>query len=169
MNRKILIVGIIALIIDQITKIIAETYLVLNKSVVIINNCFSLTLCHNQGAAWGILKDKAWIIIIFSVFAILLIYHFIYCFKSNMRNNIAFGLLFGGLEGNLLDRIIFGYVRDFLDLYIFKYDYPVFNVADICIVVGVILLIIAIIKGEDLSETSSKRTNKRKTRQVSSK
>lgn len=169
MNRKILIVGIIALIIDQISKIIVEAYLVLNKPVILINNFFSLTLCHNQGAAWGILKDKEWIIIVFTIMAILLIYHFIYCFKSNMRNNIAFGLLFGGLDGNLLDRIIFGYVRDFLDLYIFKYDYPVFNIADICIVVGVILLIISIIKGDDLSETGSKGTNKRKARQVSSK
>lgn len=168
MNRKILIIGIIALVMDQITKILAESYLILNKSVVVIDNFFSLTLCRNQGAAWGILKDRGWIIIVFSILAILLIYHFIYCFKNNMRNNIAFGLLFGGLEGNLLDRIIFGYVRDFMDFYLFKYDFPVFNVADICIVVGVILLVIAIIKGEDLSENSSRR-NRRKTRQVSSK
>ena len=169
MNKKILILGIITLIVDQITKIMAEYYLVLNKSVAVVKNFFSLTLCHNYGAAWGILKDKGWIIIVLSIFALLLIYHFIYCFKSNSRNNIAFGLLFGGLEGNLLDRILYGYVRDFFDFYIFKYNYPVFNIADICIVIGVILLIIAVIKGEDLSESSSGRRNKRKTRQVSSK
>lgn len=167
MNRKILIISIIALIIDQISKIIAEYYLVLNKPIVVIKNFFSLTLCHNQGAAWSILNDKGLIIIILSIIALLLIYHFVYCFKKNTRNNIAFGLLFGGLEGNLLDRILFGHVRDFFDFYIFKYDYPVFNIADICIVFGVILLIIAIIKGEDLSEGSSRRS-KRKTRQVSS-
>ena len=168
MNRKILIVGIIALIVDQITKIIAEAYLILNVPKKIINNFFYLTLCHNDGAAWGLFKNHQWIIIVGTIVALILIYHFIFCFKKNIRNNIAFGLLFGGLSGNLLDRIIFGYVKDFIDIYIFKYDYPVFNVADICIVVGVALLIIAIIKGEDLSENSSKRS-KRKIRQVSSK
>ncbi|MDE5889251.1 MAG: signal peptidase II, partial [Bacilli bacterium] len=80
----------------------------------------------------------------------------------------AFGLLYGGLAGNLIDRIISGYVIDFLDFYIFKYDFPVFNVADICIVLGVLLLIYATIKGEDENVNNSNRS-KRKTRQISSK
>ena len=84
-----------------------------------------------------------------------------YLFKKNKRNDIAFGLLVGGLMGNLLYRILYVYVRDFFDFYIFGYDYTVFNIADIAIVIGVILLIVAIIKGED-SKNAISSTNRRK-------
>ena len=167
MNKKIVIISLIALALDQITKIIAGIFLKLNISVKVINKFFYLTLCQNEGAAWGLFKNSKFIIIIGTIIAIFLIYHFIYIFKENKRNNIAFGLLVGGLLGNLVDRIFFGYVRDFLDFYIFKYDYPIFNVADICIVIGIFLLMIAIIKGEDENDSKSKGTG-RKNRQVPS-
>ncbi len=165
MNKKIVFIAILALALDQITKIIATTYLKLNISVQIINKFFYLTLCQNEGAAWGLFKNTKFIIIIGTIIAIILIYHFVYVFKQNKRNNLAFGLLIGGLLGNLADRIIFGYVRDFLDFYIFKYDYPIFNVADICIVIGIFLLMIAVLKGEDNNESSSNKS-RRKNRQV---
>jgi len=160
MNKKILIIAIITLIIDQITKIIAEYYLTLNNSLKLINKFFYLSLCHNEGVAWGLFKNQKIIIVIGTIVAIILLYHFMYCFKENKRNNLAFGLLIGGLAGNLIDRIIFGYVRDFLDFYIFNYDYPVFNIADTAIVIGVFLLIIAIFKGEDKNENNSKRESR---------
>ncbi len=169
MNKKILIIATIILALDQISKIIASIYLKLNTSLKVIPHFFYLTLCHNYGAAWGIFKDYKVLIIIGTLLAIILIYHFIFCFKTNKRNNLAFGLLIGGLAGNLIDRLIYGYVRDFLDFYLFKYDYPVFNIADIAIVIGIILLIYAVFKGEDVNEDNSSRKNKRKTRQVSSK
>jgi len=167
-NRKILLFGIITLAIDQLTKVCATLFLELNKSIQVIPNFFYLTLCRNEGAAWGIFSNHSSIIVIGTIIAIILIYHFIYCFKKNTRNNIAFGLLCGGLAGNLIDRISSGYVTDFLDFYLFKYDYPVFNVADIAIVFGIILLIYAVFKGEDVNENQSSRKS-RKTRQVSSK
>jgi len=71
-------------------------------------------------------------------------------------------------QGNLIDRIVSGYVIDFLDFYLFRYDYPVFNVADIAIVIGIFLLTYAVIKGEDVNETNRGK-GKRKARQVSSK
>lgn len=167
MNKKIVMLSILFLALDQISKIIATTFLKLNTSIKIIKNFFYLTLCQNEGAAWGLFKNSKYIIIIGTIVAIILIYHFVYVFKENKRNNIAFGLLIGGLLGNLVDRIIFGYVRDFLDFYIFKYDYPIFNIADICIVIGIFLLIIAIIKGEDENDTDSDK-KPRKNRQVPS-
>lgn len=163
MNKIILIIATIVLAIDQITKVVASLYLKLNQSIKIITNLFYLTLCHNEGAAWGIFSNAKFIIGIGTILAMLIIYHFIYCFKQNKRNNLAFGLLIGGLSGNLIDRLMFGHVRDFLDFYIFKYDYPVFNIADIAIVLGVILLIIAILKGEDINDTK-RNTKSRKTR-----
>ena len=76
--------------------------------------------------------------------------------KNTKFNMIGLGILLGGIVGNLLDRVLFGYVRDFLDIYIFKYNFPIFNIADICIVLGVIMLIISILRGEDKSGNSSK-------------
>lgn len=168
MNKKILTISIIALALDQISKVLASLFLTLNQSIMVIPNFFYLTLVSNEGAAWGLFSNAKIVIAIGTILALLLIYHFIYCFKPNNRNYLAFGLLIGGLGGNLIDRLMFGYVRDFLDFYIFNYDYPVFNVADISIVIGVILLIITIIKGEDVSENNSNRKS-RKTRQISSK
>lgn len=163
MNRKILIIAIISVVLDQVSKMLASIYLNLNMSKMIISKFFYFTYCHNAGAAWGILKDSRFIIIIGTLLSLILIYHFVYCFKKNSRNNLAFGLLYGGLAGNLIDRLIFGYVRDFLDFYIFSYDFPVFNIADICIVVGIFLLLIAMVKGEDVNENSS-GSKRRKTR-----
>ena len=68
---------------------------------------------------------------------------------------MSFSFLYSGILGNLIDRVFRGYVIDFLDFNIFGYDYPVFNFADICIVFGIILMIIAIIKKEDLNENRS--------------
>ena len=77
-------------------------------------------------------------------------------FVLNNRNILAFGILYGGIIGNLIDRIFYGRVIDFLDFTIFGYDFPVFNFADICIVSGIFLIIIAIYKKEDINEVSSK-------------
>ena len=86
-----------------------------------------------------------------------MIIRYSYFFKKTKLNTYGFGLLLGGILGNLSDRLIFGYVKDFLDFIIFKYDFPVFNIADICIVTGVALLIISILKGEDNSGSKSSR------------
>jgi len=63
----------------------------------------------------------------------------------------------GGIVGNLADRIMFGYVRDFLNFYIIGYDFPVFNIADIFIVIGVGILIISILRGEDNNGSKSRK------------
>ena len=77
-------------------------------------------------------------------------------FKESKRNSVAFGLVYGGLLGNLCDRIRFGYVIDYLKFYIGGYEFPVFNLADIAIVVGFILIIYAIYRGEDKHGNKSK-------------
>ena len=74
----------------------------------------------------------------------------------NKHNTIAFGLVFGGLLGNLFDRIFHGYVIDYLDFKLINYNYPVFNLADTALVIGIVMLIVAIVKGEDKNEFSGK-------------
>ena len=78
-------------------------------------------------------------------------------FKENIRNIMAFSLLYGGILGNLINRITYGYVIDFFDFLIFNYNYPVFNFADIFIVCGIILLVVAIFKKEDLHGYNSRK------------
>ena len=74
-------------------------------------------------------------------------------------NIYGFGFLLGGILGNLADRLLFGYVKDFFDFIIFNYDFPVFNIADIFIVLGVFMLIISILCGSD---TDGNKSSKRK-------
>lgn len=157
MSKKIYIISLIVFIIDQITKSIISTYIKLNDSIQIIKDFFYIRYINNKGASWGILENNTILLIILSIIAIIIIFRYSYSFKTTKLNTYGFGLLLGGILGNLSDRLIFGYVKDFLDFIIFKYDFPVFNIADICIVIGVALLIISILKGEDNSGSKSRR------------
>lgn len=148
MNRKIFAIAVSSLFIDQITKILIGIFFALNEKVILIPKFFSIHFIENYGAAWSLFSNKVDFLIIISLSAIFIIYRYMYNFKHNKRNNIAFGLILGGIVGNLIDRIFLGYVRDFLSFKIFLYDYPVFNFADTFIVIGIVLLIFAILKGE---------------------
>ena len=164
MTKKQLMLMVTAFFCDQVSKIVISSYLKFNESIIIIKNFFNLTNHHNYGAAWGILKNNTSVLIIFSVIALFIILRYMNSFKKNTRNNIAFSIILAGIAGNLVDRVCLGYVRDFLDFNILGYNYPVFNLADSFIVIGVVLLIIAIIKGEDKNGSSSKGRNTRKNR-----
>lgn len=154
MNRKIFLVAVLTLVLDQVGKIVVNIFIETNKQITVIKNFFSLHSIENYGAAWSIFNYQLEILIIASIIALFIIYRYMYSFKMNKRNNLAFGFLLGGIFGNLIDRLFLGYVRDFLSFKIFTYQYPVFNIADIAIVLGVFLLCIAIIKGEDKNETN---------------
>lgn len=156
MNKKTYAIAIFILLLDQISKSLIEIYFKLNESVIIIKDFFSITIAHNTGGAWSILNNHSYLFIIFSVIALIILIRFMFQFKNNLRNNIAFAFTVAGIMSNLADRLFLGYVRDFLDFKIFGYDYPIFNIADIAIVMGVILLVIAIIKGEDKANGNSK-------------
>jgi signal peptidase II len=120
---------------DQFSKFIATKNLALNASLPVIKGIFHLTLVHNRGAAFGILKNQVPLFILTSLFAIILI-----CFtlKNNKRTiyAVSLSLILGGALGNLIDRVLLGYVIDFLDFRI----WPVFNLADSAITIGAILL-----------------------------
>ena len=155
-------ISVIVLLLDQIIKGVINNYIGLNETVTVIPKFFYLTNIENAGAAWGILPNKTNFLIIFTVLALVLLYEYIRLFKKSNKNALIFGLLIGGIAGNLVDRLFAGYVRDFIGFTIFKYNFPVFNISDICIVIGAILLIIAILKGEDKSEVRSKSTTAKK-------
>ena len=114
----------------------------LHESIKVIKNFFYLTYTRNTGAAFSILEDGRILFLVVTVIALLFINK--YMNKEDIKgiDNIIYGMIIGGILGNLLDRIVYGYVIDFLDFKIFGYNYPVFNLADTFIVVGAILLII---------------------------
>lgn len=135
---------IIALIvIDQASKYLALNNLVHIGSIPIINNVFHLTYVENRGAAFGMFQNNQIIFIIVALVASIVGLYYIYKKKLNLLGNIAVTLIISGAIGNLIDRVRLGFVVDYFD-FRFIWDY-VFNVADIFVVVGTILLCIYII------------------------
>ena len=138
----IIILSIIFLVIDQISKLIIKL-LEPNEVITIIKNFFYIIYTNNTGAAFSILLGKRIFLI---VVAILIIGILLYYIKKNKvdgkLNIIAFSLIIGGSLGNLIDRIVRGYVVDFISIKLGSYNFPIFNIADTLIVVGVFLLLI---------------------------
>lgn len=150
-NNKLLLVliSLISLIIDLFSKIIVISYLKEMHNYKIISNFFSLFYIRNDGAAFSILEGKTTLLIILSIIFLLVLIKYIYNIKSiNKLESISLGLITGGIIGNLIDRIIYGSVIDFLSFEIFNYNFPIFNLADSFIVIGVLLLSISFIKEE---------------------
>lgn len=157
MRKKSLIFALVVLIIDQIVKIIVDNVLAFNDLKPIIPNFFYLTKVYNDGAAWSLLSGSTVILIVIAIIALLFLLYYQKSFQSNKRNILAFALIYGGLVGNLLDRLVYGYVIDYFKLLLGSYNFPVFNLADMAIVLGVVLIIYAVIKGEDKNEDSSRK------------
>jgi signal peptidase II len=134
----IFIIALLILLLDQFTKFIILKNLVLNQSLPLISGVLHLTLVHNRGAAFGILKNQAPLFIFVSIFAVALIYSALRKgkYKKFSFYSLSLALILAGAMGNLIDRLRFGYVIDFLDLRV----WPVFNVADSAITVGAIIL-----------------------------
>lgn len=154
MNKKKLIISIVVLFIDQITKSMIQAY---NTNIDILDNLFGLHYYQNTGAAWSILEGKQTILILITIGVLVLVYNMMFSFEEDRLNNFAFGLLFGGILGNLIDRVFYGFVRDFIDIVIVGYDFPVFNIADMAIVIGIFLVIVSTLKGELKNGIDSRR------------
>lgn len=138
-----IILTLIFLIIDIVSKVIVSRYILLDKSIKLINDFLYITYVRNTGAAWSMFSSRSVLVLIISSFIILGIILHVYKNKPKKRmEKIAYSLIIGGALGNLINRITYGYVIDFIDIKIFKYDYPIFNLADSFIVIGVILLVI---------------------------
>lgn len=127
------------------------------SEIVIIKNFFKLTYLENDGAAFGIMGGSTIILVIVSA---ILIWYIINELKKNINNKlsiISFILVLSGSIGNLIDRLFYGYVIDYLSFKLFNMYMPVFNFADALITIGVFLLIITIIKEEKDGVSSRKK------------
>lgn len=121
---------------DQLTKFFVIRFLQLNTPVSLIKNFLYMTLVHNRGAAFGMLKNQLFLFIMISLFAILFIFFNLKNKKNSFLFRVSLSLILAGAIGNLIDRLRFGFVIDFLD---FRF-WPVFNLADSALTIGALLL-----------------------------
>lgn len=152
-----IIISIILLCIDQISKLLVVNLLTKTDSITIIKNFFYLTYINNDGAAFSILVGKRIFLILIAVLVIAMLIRYIK--KNNIQNKlelVSLALIIGGSLGNLMDRVIRGYVIDFLDFKIFNYNFPIFNLADTFIVIGVFLLLLKEIRKENNLDSRNK-------------
>ena len=157
-NRRFaacILIGIILVFLDQCTKYLAETFLKPKGYVTVIPGVLELRYLENRGAAFGILQNRQWVFVIFAIACI------IFCawtgFRLAVSNRhaalrICLAALCAGAAGNLIDRVARGYVIDFI--YFSLIHFPVFNLADVCVSLSTIALVILVLffdKGDDIS------------------
>ena len=140
---KMYFITCIVLLLDQIIKIIVNNCMTLYDEIKIIPNFFSIYYVKNTGAAFSILENNTTFLIFLTVIFILIIHKYIKN-ETNITklSSISFGLILGGMFGNLIDRIIHAGVIDYLSFEFFSYGFPIFNIADIGITLGVSIMLI---------------------------
>lgn len=151
MIKKISILSVIFILIDQIVKILVDNFLIYKN---IIPKFLSLSYEKNYGVAFSLLSGNTILIILLSfvlifIFTYILYKEYLIKNENDNINNFIYALIYGGIFGNLLDRLIRGYVIDFISVNILGYNFPVFNLADIFIVIGVMLMILYDIKNKE--------------------
>ncbi|WP_138414973.1 signal peptidase II [Aquibacillus sediminis] len=137
------VIAFVIVLVDQLTKWWIDTSMELHQKIPVIENFFYITSHRNTGAAWGILSGQMgfFYIITTIVIAVVVYYMWKYAKESKLMGwSLAF--ILGGAVGNFIDRIFRKQVVDFFDFYFGDYSYPIFNVADSALVVGVILMLI---------------------------
>ena len=146
MRFQALIVAVLSFIVDRVTKLAAEKFLS-GKVFPVIPGFFDLRYAENRGAAFSIFSGsndvvrKVFLLIIPVIIAVWILYYILFKPMNNKLFVLGLGLILGGAIGNLYDRIIYGKVIDFLDFYISSYHWPTFNVADVSVFLGCLLVL----------------------------
>lgn len=126
---------------DRVTKIFFSEILSLGESLPVIRHILHMTLVHNTGIAFGLFKNQGIVFIVIPFVAVILLVYNIFYYRANDQRLsrpyiLAFSMILGGAIGNLIDRIAYGYVIDFIDLRV----WPVFNIADSAITIGAVVI-----------------------------
>lgn len=147
MNRKYRIIPMtlytaILILMDQISKYIIVKTMNIGESIPVIGDVLQITSHRNYGAAWGMLQNQ---MIFFYIITIVVLIALIYFYYKEAADNLLMQcglmLIFAGAIGNFIDRLFRGNVVDFIDTKIINYDFPIFNVADSCLTIGVFILL----------------------------
>jgi signal peptidase II len=148
---KLAVIGGCVVIADQITKFLIINYLPFNHNIPVIAGFFNIVHINNPGGAFGLLANLSpqWRTIIFLFISSLAVGLIFYFYRKTPQSHpwlaAGFALIFGGAIGNLIDRLRFGFVIDFLDFYFAEYHWPAFNIADSAITVGMVIFVIHIL------------------------
>lgn len=141
-----LFIVIVMLIADQLTKWVIVTQMTVGESFTVVPNFLSITSHRNDGAAWGILSGQ--MIFFYLITIVIIIALIVFYFKEakdHMMMQVAISLLLAGAFGNFIDRVMNGEVVDFVDTILFGYDFPIFNIADASLTIGVGLLVVILL------------------------
>ena len=139
-------IALIGILLDQLTKELILANMSLHQSIELLENFVHITSVRNPGAAFGILADNSLRIPFFILVSVVASLGILWYLRreqgGNLRLQIGLSLIFSGAVGNLIDRIRFGEVIDFIDVHWYQYHWPAFNVADSAICIGVGLLLV---------------------------
>lgn len=134
-------ISLLVIAIDQLTKWLVVTNMKIGESITIIPNVLYITSHRNRGAAWGILQGQFWLFYLITVVVVIGLVIYIQRLPREERLfGVALGLMLGGAIGNFIDRLVRKEVVDFIHTYIFTYDFPIFNIADSALSIGVALV-----------------------------
>ena len=139
-----IIIIVLTIAADQLSKFLLTPMLdkLPNESMAVIPDVFYLTYVKNQGASFGMLQGFQWFFIVVTVIVIIAATWFMIKYRKKHTRflKVSLALVYSGALGNLIDRIAYGYVRDFIDFRVFDFWKWIFNVADMCLVIGSIML-----------------------------
>ena len=153
---NIIIISILLILVDLLSKELIIRSLSLNESIIIFRNFLKITYIKNTGAAFGILSNNIFILICVTILLVVYLIKELKNSKSNF-NLSAYTLIISGAFGNLIDRVFRKYVIDFISFTLFGHEMAIFNIADTYITIGIILLIFNMIK-EEIHERNKSRS-----------
>ena len=153
MMLRWLILSLLVVVLDQLSKQLAEASLLVFERVPLLPG-FNLTLVYNEGAAFSFLSDQGgwqrwFFVVLATVVTLVLVFWLSRLKRSERLIAIALGLIIGGALGNLIDRVLWGHVIDFIDLYYRHWHWPAFNVADSAITLGVVFIFVDALRGQE--------------------
>ena len=153
MMLRWLILSLLVVVLDQLSKQLAEASLLVFERVPLLPG-FNLTLVYNEGAAFSFLSDQGgwqrwFFVVLATVVTLVLVFWLSRLKRSERLMAIALGLIIGGALGNLIDRVLWGHVIDFIDLYYRQWHWPAFNVADSAITLGVVFIFVDALRGQE--------------------
>ncbi|WP_409978463.1 signal peptidase II [Anoxybacteroides rupiense] len=135
------LIALIVIIIDQFTKWLVATRMQIGESISVIPNVLYITSHRNRGAAWGILQGQFWLFYLITIIVVIgLVFYIRRLPREERLFGVALGFMLGGAIGNFIDRLVRKEVVDFIHTYIFTYNFPIFNIADSALCIGVALV-----------------------------